>query len=249
MFWKIKDACPVEPTVKEWIEHGLLWFEQELGKDFLLQQPTITPTTRYFDRKLQSTEESALYCLQKVAEWMDVDPGKINLSFYSEETIEFSEGMGTEHDPESKTSAGMYQERQDGLFEIMIEVQQLRDPLSLIATFAHELGHVKLLGERKISENDEYLTDLATVVWGFGLFNANSVISSKAWHGTSHHGWSVGSQGYMTQQMFAYALALLANYRNEQGPDWAKFLCRDVAKYFDRANNYITANLADIKFK
>lgn len=249
MFWNSKPKCPVDKDDKEWIEKALVWFEYKLGKDFLQSVPFITPTTKYFDRKLTKSEDSARYCLEKVAEWMDVEQGSLNLSFYSEETIEFSEGLVTEHDPESKTSAGKYQEASEGKYEIMVEVRQLQDPLSLIATFAHELAHVKLLGEWKLEDNDEYLTDLATVVWGLGIFNANSVIKSGAWHGSTHYGWSVGRQGYMTQQMFAYALALMSSYRGESNPEWLKFLCNDVNAYFKRAMEFIGTYPEEVEFK
>jgi hypothetical protein len=249
MFWSSKHKCPVDTEDKEWIEKSLLWFASNLETDFLLTVPIVTPTSKYFDRKLTRSEDTAHYCLRKVAEWMSVNFDDINLSFYSEETIEFSEGLVTEHDPETKTSAGKYQETSDGKYEIMIEVQQLQDPLSLLATFAHELAHVKLLGEWKLDDNDEYLTDLATVVWGLGIFNANSVIKSNAWQGSTHQGWSVGNQGYMSQQMFAYSLALLANYRGETEPKWSQYLCKDVLAYFERSIAYIEANPDEIEFK
>jgi hypothetical protein len=50
--------------------------------------------------------------------------------------------------------------------------------MALVATLAHELGHVILLrpGLVKANEADmEPLNDLLTVFLGFGVFNANSV--------------------------------------------------------------------------
>jgi hypothetical protein len=39
---------------------------------------------------------------------------------------------------------------------------------------AHEFSHIKLLGENRMQENHEHLTDLFTVVFGLGIFNANA---------------------------------------------------------------------------
>ncbi len=99
--------------------------------------------------------------------------------------------------------------------------------MSLVATIAHELGHVHLLGDGRISadeEDHEPLTDLLTVFLGVGIFPANSVIRDVNWHSGNMEGWSISRQGYLTAPMFAYALALFAYIRGEYKASWSKHL-------------------------
>ena len=58
-----------------------------------------------------------------------------------------------------------------------VKESQLKDSLALVATQAHELCHLILLGPGLLSGDDpdmEPLTDLATVYLGMGVFAANS---------------------------------------------------------------------------
>jgi len=53
----------------------------------------------------------------------------------------------------------------------------LLDPMSLVATMAHELGHVILLGGNLLTHDtpdQEPMTDLLTGFTGLGIFTANS---------------------------------------------------------------------------
>ena len=53
----------------------------------------------------------------------------------------------------------------------------MKDPVALVATLAHELGHVILLRPGLVDRDDpdmEQLNDLLMVFLGFGIFTANS---------------------------------------------------------------------------
>ena len=57
-------------------------------------------------------------------------------------------------------------------------------PFSIVATCAHELAHVVLLGQGRISldaEDHEQLADLLPVFFGLGVFSANAVIRERNW--------------------------------------------------------------------
>ena len=53
---------------------------------------------------------------------------------------------------------------------------QAADPMALVATIGHELGHERLAGEGRVAgrADEEQLTDLLTVYFGLGVFNANA---------------------------------------------------------------------------
>jgi len=114
--------------------------------------------------------------------------------------------------------------------------------MSLVATIAHELGHVILLGGGRISRDDkdhEYLTDLITVFFGLGIFTANSAFQFSQWRDHSHQGWRTARLGYMSEEMFAYSLAAYAWIRNETKPKWSRHLAMNVGHYFKESLKYL----------
>lgn len=114
--------------------------------------------------------------------------------------------------------------------------------MALVATFAHELGHDLLLGDQKLSpeaEDGEQLTNLLTVVLGLGIFNASSAVTFGQWSSGGQQGWSASRLGYLSQQMWGYALAHFAHLRGEAKPDWAQYLEGDVRHYFKASQKYL----------
>src|SRR5207244_2275878 len=85
---------------------------------------------------------------------------------------------------QSKEAAGHWRKR-DGATVIGVQVDQARDPIALVATIAHELGHERLLGEERIDperRDGEPLTDLFTVFFGMGIFSANAAFEFRLSH-------------------------------------------------------------------
>jgi predicted Zn-dependent protease len=53
----------------------------------------------------------------------------------------------------------------------------MKDPMTLVAVIAHELGHVILLRRELVDREEadmEPVNDLLTVFLGFGIFTANA---------------------------------------------------------------------------
>src|SRR5207244_3098696 len=127
-------------------------------------------------------------------------------------------------------------------YRIWVDVGNLADPLALVATLAHELGHVLLLGQARIStqeEDHEPLTDLLTVFLGLGIFTANSVLQEKYWHAGAVSGWQIGRRGYLHMPEFGYALALFAWAREEADPPWSNELRADVHSAFVAGSRFL----------
>ena len=173
---------------------------------------------------------------------MHINPWEIQLMFYSNEPTKFSEGIVATPQEKLKgawkCSSGKYVDNGLGHKEIWIEMEQMNDPAGLIATMAHELSHYKLLGESRMEENNEFLTDLTAIVFGFGIFKGNTYFKFAQWHGNTHHGWQMQKKGYLPEQMMAYAMAWLAHHRNED-ISWKHYLNKTMRKYFDRCYEYI----------
>jgi hypothetical protein len=247
----------LKPTVttedKIWVEESIWWLEEQYGKSFLINQPFFTPTRQYFDHTFRGNEEDAYFVLEQLCVYMDIKDVNIALTFYSESPQEFSdEGIEitqSENLSKSETNFALGRYSQDGMnkYEIGIDFSVLKDPQVLIATMAHELSHLILLGEGRIDENDEFLTDLNAIAMGFGIFTANSIFSFSQWQGLSFHGWQANRRGYLPEQVVSYALALLQCYKKKED-DWSNFLNPGIKKQYDKNMNYLKENKEGIGF-
>ena len=216
-------ACPVSQEEKHWIEQRFTWLINEFGHPRLSQGELILPTTEYFPGSYQATQDEVQHLLSLVARYMGIDPAGLQLGFYQDDRPRF-EGVAT------VGTSGLYAES-DSAYQIWLEATRLSDPLNVVATIAHELGHVMLLGQRRVSEEErdhEELADLITVFFGMGLVTANSVLQEANWSDGVYTGWSVGRNGYMTMNMYGYALAIYGLSRSEEKPAWLRYLRGDV---------------------
>ncbi len=82
------------------------------------------------------------------------------------------------------------------------------------------------------------MTDLTTVFFGLGIFNANAAF--QTYNNVNTHGWR--SLGYLSQMEWGYALALLAYIREEKNPEWINHLTLNVKSDFKKGHNFIEAN-------
>jgi len=207
LFKNNKYNCPVSEEVRLWLENSLIWLINQFGEEKIISTKTLTPTQENFPIPLDGTKDMANAFLNIVAKQMDLDPNKINLDFYTEQPLEIKNDAGfslySQQYEEENYSSGLYNGKNNDKFSIAIEIGQLKNPNNLIATLAHEMAHIKILGEERLKENDEYLTDLVTVFFGLGIFNANTSFQQTS----SIEGWSYSKQGYLPQQEWGYALA------------------------------------------
>ncbi|MEO1448754.1 MAG: hypothetical protein AAFV07_04455 [Bacteroidota bacterium] len=251
LFGKLKP--PVTQADKEWLEEAFLWIEKEFGAEFLKTVEIITPTPRYFPGEYQGREEDGEFYFQKVCEYMKVPLMRVSFGYYSEQRQEFQPGQFTSLSPgltdQFQGSAGLYMKRGNARQRIEVEIGELKDPEGLISTIAHELAHVKLLGEERIHENDEPLTDLVAVAFGFGIFMGNSVFHFSQWQTGEYQGWETRRKGYLPEQMIAYSLALMVNYQGKETVDWEKFLNKSMRQYFRKSLKYIRKYPEEVGFK
>ena len=228
--------CPVEAEDKAWIEDSMLWLTEEFGADKLRNTPVILPTSEFFPDQFSGDEDDLPALLNRVCGYMEVDPGQVELKLFTDTRVAASRDL-PDLEYSHRGLAGHYRKRR-GKFVVSLESSQVNNPAVLIATIAHELGHVRLLGEDRLDpdyEDHEPLTDLLTVVLGMGVFTGNAVFSFT--QGTEV--WRTERRGYLTEEMFGYALAAFAWMRGETKPEWARHLEGSVSSYFKSAQKYL----------
>ncbi|MBL7473782.1 hypothetical protein [Robertkochia sediminum] len=240
MFWKKKIKLPITLEDKIWIDQDLNWLRRELGEKHFMEIKTVTPTKGFFERDFDGTESDAEFILKRTMELMCISNVDIQLDFFNDSPIEMSDGtlLTTPADINGswKSAAGTFEMKNDQT-TISIENQQLKNPISLIATISHELSHQILLGENRIEENDEILTDIMAIVYGFGIFIGNSRFQFIS-NGFS---WSSSNQGYLPEQIIAYTMAWLSFERGEK-TDYNQFLNKSMKKYFDQSLKWLVEN-------
>lgn len=241
MFWKKKKKLPITPEDKAWVDEALQWLQENLGKDHFMEIRTVTPTKNYYGRTFDKSEQDAEFILERTMELMNIQDVDIQLVFFSDSPIKMADGeilsSPADINGEWKSAAGTYEENADGIV-ISIEREQLNDTLSLIATISHELSHQILLGENRIEENDEYLTDLTAIAYGFGIFLGNSSFNFSTGTMAGGFGWEMNAQGYLPEQIIAYAMAKLSNIRNES-TEYSQYLNSSLQKYFKQSEAYL----------
>jgi hypothetical protein len=201
----------------------------------------ILPRPEFFPDPYHETESDARRILDRVCGYMRLDPTTIRMSLYDESDP--NAGNPIFSGQRQQGTAGLYQP-EGRYYRIWIEVSNLHDPLALIATMTHELGHIHLLGHGRIqsdADDHEPLTDLLTVFLGLGVFTANSVIREHSWFEGGYSGWSISRRGYLGMAAYGYAFAKFARCRSETWPDWADELRPDVHSAFKQAMRFLHA--------
>lgn len=234
MFWS-KPKLLISPDSQKWIEAGFQWLLEQFGRDYFLSRRTILPTAAYFPDPYRGTEDCVLRVVHRTCGYMDVAPDSVEVSFFEEAGVK---DRSVRPIQESRSgAAGLYfhTDNSTAKAQIAIHSKQLQKPMALVATIAHELGHVILLGGGRLSreyKSHEYITDLLTVFLGMGIFTANAAFQFNQWQDNSHQGWSASRQGYLSEELFGYALAVYCRMRGETRPEWTDMLAMNVRHYF-----------------
>lgn len=239
--------CPVGERERTWIEERIEWLRGEFGVA-PLNVPVILPTSEYFPPPFSGSDAEVRGVVRSVARYMGVQ-ADIDVQF-SEDldhaeslTRLFPGGTGTFRSPGAATDYAHADA--DGLHVVTIDRSTIGEPARLLAVIAHELGYVRLFGERRTStdrEDREPLTDLTTVYLGMGIFTANAAFTIGRIPGYGLEpagGWQSRRLGYMTEPMFGYALALCAVCRGELDPAWSKYLDTNPRVYMKRGIRYL----------
>lgn len=246
--FKKETGLPVTEADRDWTEQSMIELIQMFGPGYFTDLRTVTPDNKYFNYKFTGDNGDAFFVLERLVDMMHINPEDVRLGFYYSD-----KGESFVTTPQEKlkggrqSAAGMYVDNGLGPKEIWVELSLLEDTVSLIATLAHELSHYKLLGEYRIEENDENLTDLTAIALGFGIFLGNSYFKFTKWQDRQRSGWEMTKKGYLPEQVIAYAMAWLAHYRKED-IKWKSHLNRTMKGYFERSYNYIAENKESVRW-
>jgi hypothetical protein len=245
---------PINDRERQWVDKGFRRLEKLLGRRRILEARVITPTAEDFPDPYDKTSAASIENLfGRVCSYMHVDRNSLDFEIFPDETEELRTILPYWRGGLGRHAAGLYMhameervsEEDDGAAVVAIRSSQLGDPLSLVATMAHELGHVILLGGGLMSpktSDHEPMTDLLTVFLGLGIFNANSASRFKQYQDERRQGWSMQRLGYLTEEIFGYALAKFTVERGEARVEWERHLSTNARSYFSRSRRWLAKN-------
>jgi hypothetical protein len=178
---------------------------------------------------------------------MKGDPEDIDVTFFSS-GFEVTRDLVPFFSGSNSGAGGLYFHDVTKRPHISINEAKMKDPTSLIAVLAHEIGHVILLRPGLVQRDEadmEPLNDLLMVFLGIGVFTANAAFQFQQFTNNQSQGWSTQRLGYLSEEILGYALARFAFERGEVKPQWASFLSTNVAAYFKRSAAWLaTDNVA-----
>lgn len=226
--------CPVDSATQRWIESSLCWFVDEFGAE-VLRRNVVLPTAHFLSKENYSTSSRQIEALVlQICRLMMVDQKLINLELFDGS----AEAKEAARSGRSRT-VGHFR-MQGGRAIIALDQSEASDLGLLTAIAAHELCHLRLLGEDRIRrdrQDGERLTDLLTVYFGFGIFSTNAAMRFDR----AERGWTAlpfgalddqtlnaarrdGHRrlGYLSSSEFGYALSCYCWLRRETDPGWAR---------------------------
>jgi hypothetical protein len=261
MFGLFAPTCPCDAAAKPWIEKRLLWLSQQFGLSILLERKIVLPTAEFFPDPWDGSDKAVKRMFRRVCEFMNVERESVDLELFNDKTPQsifrndptagFAAGtwQGGAREPlNTNTWDGTTDSGHSGL--VRIERSTLARPSDLVGVMAHELAHQKLLGEERASQHqfdNELLTDLTAVYFGFGVFLANNPRKStgelSCWPGSK-----LKKPEYLSEPMLGYALAHIAWLRNEDRPEWMRHLRWAPRAVFKQGLRYLRIT-SDSAFK
>lgn len=242
MFFRPK--LPITEDLRLWVDDSFALLSKVLGLDRMLRSQVIVPTDEFFPDPYDGSETSLHAIFARVCRYMKVDRTKLTLEIFPDQTTELREIVPyfTGH---SNDAAGVYAHHDGDKMVVGVKSSQMKDPLAVVATLAHELCHVILLGGELMSRDEpdmEPMTDLATVFLGMGIFTANCAARFEQHQDERRIGWSAKRLGYLPEPVFGYALAKFAHLRGERKPNWGKHLTTNVEADFRKGMKWLESS-------
>lgn len=236
--------CPIDRDIANWIIQSYLWLEQAVdtthGKGI---QPLVTPTADFFPQTGLEGHAKAERFLDIVKEQMGLAHWPCKLQQLEEEIdVKVSETAFIQGAPQGP--AGLFGAASGDII-IGYQPKLLKQPVNLIATLAHECSHYYLHGTQEALPEgieEELLTDLTAVFFGFGVFLANSAFDYQV----TNQGWSTRATGYLTGPSLVFALAVFCHRNTVENEDVAGFLKPHLASVFKKSMRYINRNEATL---
>lgn len=226
---------------QDWIENSLSWLRQQFG-DEPLNGPILVPETVFPDGPYGRDEDRIPATLRLICDRMRAPYDAIDLAIYGE----YDQPISQRDLPVASNMQGEagHFVRDGDRFVVSLHRATIDDPVAMVAVLAHEVAHVRLLGEGRVTKDQydqEQLTDLATVFFGLGVFSANAAFNLQKSPGGYRRigGWRTSALGYLGEELLGYALAYYVTMRDDTDMAWAQRLDLNPRTYLMRGLKFL----------
>jgi tetratricopeptide (TPR) repeat protein len=205
VFGKKKINPSVNHTDKDWIENNIKWFIEMFGFEKVKNMPFFSPTFDVFPYDNLSENSQFQKLFNQLCDIWEVDATNIEVCIFDDVvSMQWNSWFPFEKvsEPAGTFERGEFTDKKS--FRINIAKSNFEHPQKLVFVMAHELAHVKLLGNQYLHDQQvdlEPLTDLACIYFGFGVIMANS-LRVKDFKGLS-------KTGYLPDQIVSYSNAII----------------------------------------
>lgn len=239
------------PLEREWLWAALQTLVDARGEAAMLTAPILLPTDEFFPDRWSPDEHGVARLAKRLLGYAGLGHLEVDVQIFTEPTEVREVGLdgraaSTSHAGAAAWFAGI----RGGTCLFGAEADQLGDPLGLVGSMAHEIGHAFRRSHRLEHRDramEEKLTDVTTVYLGFGVL---TVATSARFLTTSHA--NLGSsyahkrQGYLAPHEMAFMLAsqlVLRGYAPEVIGHYAKSLTANQRATIHAARRELTRDL------
>ncbi len=243
--FKRRPKCPVNSSDKLLLDKAFYNLIEEFGEKSILTKRVYIDPEEIMGSDLVNGEVDVQKLFLKLGYILDVDLEFVELNLFSEpEDLILDSGVSLESENESDFSSSKFTEYSDGSFDILINSRYMKDPTCLISSIAFELIRLKFRREELEFSGDDLSIEAALVIFGFGVFNANSsIVKMETWSGDLRSGWNFKKgPSQIPPEAHGYLLALFSFYSGQNNPKWTNSLEKEVLKFFYASINYLLDN-------
>lgn len=236
MFGLFSPKCPLEIGIKAWIERRFRDLAAGIGGERIRQGKILTPGDSDVPQIGSGSEQELAAFFAQVCYLMDMSHEDFVLQ--TTEDANLGGASGVYIGPQSA------EERP----RVVIAQSLPSDPDRLLATSAYLVGHEVIRQKFPAiarSQDVSWSIDLVSACYGLGVFSANSLRRSGV-PGCGTGGCSscgpdeTATKGVLTPTNYGHVLALLAWVREEESPEWAASVDREVSHTLNPSLKFLT---------
>ncbi len=208
------------------------------GVDFYHHTTLVLPTREHFPEPVSSHDEVAVTTFQQVMTYCNMQDWPVTLVAQEREPNSIvGESLLVQNVPRSPQ--GTFSVNEHNEVTISYNPELVSNPVSLVATYAHELAHYLTATAPQAPpggwENWEFATDIAATFLGFGVFMANSAFSFHQFSGNGSSGWQASRAGYLSEAEHSYALAIFLRLKGIEPTKAIPHCDRNIRSYLKKA--------------
>lgn len=236
MFGLFSPRCPLEIGIKAWIERRFRDLAAGIGAERIRQAKILTPGDADVPQIGAGGDQELAAFFAQLCYLMDMPHEGFRLE--------------TTEDANLGGASGVYigPKTSEELPRVVLAQSLPQDADRLLATSAYLIGHEVVrqkFPDIARSQDVSWAIDLVPACYGLGVFAANALRRSGV-PGCGSGGCSscgpdeTATKGVLTPTNYGHVLALLAWVRDEEAPEWAEVVDREVGHTMKPSLKYLT---------